>query len=306
MKGFGQTEGGGMNEPGSASRHLYEEMNRSSLRSRLAQGMSFLLSRLCPSLVAPVALLIDGDNISPDLIAPILAEAGKFGGVLIRRVYGNWSSPTMHSWKNVALHYALQPVHSSPIVAGKNAADIALVIDAMDLLHHDHIERFCLVTGDSDYTALVLRLRAAGCLVVGIGNPTTPTALMRACTVFVSTQQLLPAPSPSKSSPLAASPPPTERASSSSQASTIKERSLADLVTLLTEAYEEAVQGKQTEWVLISRLGVGLKKLAPDFQTKSYGYKDLSSLVLARTDLFENRRQNSKGKQLEVRLRKQV
>ena len=89
-------------------------------------------------------------------------------------------------------------------------------------------------------------------------------------------------------------------------AATGKEPALADLVTLLADAYQEAAQGKQAEWVLISRLGVGLKKLAPDFQTKSYGYKDLSSLVLARTDLFENRRQNSKGKQLEVRLRKQA
>jgi hypothetical protein len=192
----------------------------------------------------------------------------------------------------MALHYALQPVHSSPIVTGKNAADIALVIDAMDLLHRDHIERFCLVTGDSDYTALALRLRAAGCLVVGIGKPTTPTALMRACTVFVSTEQLLP--------------PPTESASSSPQASVIKGNVHAELTALLIEAYQEAAQGKQTEWVLISRLGQGLKKLAPNFTIKSYGHKDLSSLVMARADLFENRRQNSKGKQLEVRLRKQA
>ncbi len=281
-------------------------MNHRSLRYRLAQGVSFLLSRLCPSPVAPVALLIDGDTIPTDLVAPILAEAGKFGGVIIRRVYGNWTSPAMHVWRNAALHYALQPVHVSPTVMGKNAADIALVIDAMDLLHRDHIERFCLVTGDSDYTALALRLRAAGALVIGIGKPTTPTALMRACTVFLSTQELLPAPSPAKAAPLAASPQPAERASSSPLAATGKEPALADLVTLLADAYQEAAQGKQAEWVLISRLGVGLKKLAPDFQTKSYGYKDLSSLVLARTDLFENRRQNSKGKQLEVRLRKQA
>ena len=209
----------------------------------------------------------------------------------------------MQPWKNVTIHYALQQVHSTQIATGKNAADIALVIDAMDLLYRDHIERFCLVTSDSDYTALVLRLCAAGCLVVGIGRPTTPMALMRACTVFVSTDQLAPAVSPSRPKPAAASPVTRESASSSPPATT-KVKPNPELTTLLTNAYREATKGKETEWVLISRLGLGLKKLDPAFNTKSHGYKDLSSLIKARMDLFETRKQNSKGGHLEVHLRK--
>ncbi len=281
----------------------HEKPNHTRLGWLMKPGIRFLFSLLHPSPVAPVALLIDGDNISPDLIAHILVEAGKFGGVTIRRVYGNWGSPSMQSWKNVTIHYALQQVHSTQIATGKNAADIALVIDAMDLLYRDHIERFCLVTSDSDYTALVLRLCTAGCLVVGIGRPATPTALMRACTVFVSTAQL--APTASASKPAVASSVTSESASSSPPpAATTKVKVNTELTTLLTNAYREAAKGKETEWVLISRLGLGLKKLNPAFNTKSYGYKDLSSLIKARMDLFETRKQNSKGGHLEVQLRK--
>jgi hypothetical protein len=290
-----------MSENTSDSQHIPEETKRVRLGWRLAQGIRFLLSLLRPSLVAPVALLIDGDNISADLIAHILVEAGKFGGVTIRRVYGNWEAPSMQSWKNVMTHYALQQVHATQAATGKNAADIALVIDAMDLLYRDNIERFCLVTSDSDYTALVLRLCAAGCLVVGIGRPTAPAALVKACTVFVSTEQLMPSVPLSK--PAAASSATLKRASSSPVVTT-KMKPTPELTALLTDAYREATQGKATEWVLISRLGLGLKKLNSAFTTKSYGFKDLSSLVKARTDLFETRQQNTKGGHLEVRLRK--
>ena len=291
-----------MNDNMSDTQSSHEKLKHSRLGWLMMQGIRFLLSLLRISPVSPVALLIDGDNISPDLIVHILAEAGKFGGVTIRRVYGNWASPYMQSWKKVMTHYALQQIHSTQTTTGKNAADIALVIDAMDLLYRDNIERFCLVTSDSDYTALVLRLCAAGCIVVGIGRPTTPPALMKACTVFVSTDQLMPSTSPSK--PAAASSVISAGKSSSAPSATIKVKPNAELTSLLTNAYLEAMKGKETEWVLISRLGLGLKKLSPDFNTKSYGQKDLSSLVKSRTDLFETRQQNTKGGHLEVRLRK--
>src|SRR5260370_4536734 len=274
-----------MNDNTSDPQLSQEKPNHSRLGWRLAQGVRFLFAFLRPSVIAPVALLIDGDNISPDLIAHILVEAGKFGGVTIRRVYGNWGSPSMQPWKNVTIHYALQQVHSTQIATGKNAADIALVIDAMDLLYRDHIERFCLVTSDSDYTALVLRLCAAGCLVVGIGRPTTPMALMRACTVFVSTDQLAPAVSPSRPQPSSASPVTRERASSSPPATT-KVKPNPELTTLLTNAYREATKGKETERVLISRSGLGLKKLDPAFTTTSHGYKDRYSLIKAHMELI--------------------
>src|SRR5260370_15884257 len=121
----------------------------------------------------------------------------------------------MQRWKEILSHYALQGMHQPPIVPGKNVADIALAVDAMDLLHRKQVTRFCLVASDSDYTPLVLRLRAAGCLVIGIGEPKTPAALMKACTVFISTDQLMPSSSRAKSAPVAPtlSRPATEKAS---------------------------------------------------------------------------------------------
>jgi hypothetical protein len=278
----------------------HEKLNHPRHGWLMLQGVRFLRSLLHLSSVSPVALLIDGDNMSAELIAHMLVEAGRFGGVTIRRVYGNWGSPSMQSWKNVTPHYALQQVHSIQTTSGKNAADIALVVDAMDLLYRDNIERFCLATSDSDYTALVLRLCASGCIVVGIGRPTTPAALKEACTVFVSTDHLVPSAPLSK--PVVAPSVNSERISSSVLTDT-QAKLNSEFTVLLTNAYREVTEGKETEWVLISRLGLGLKKHDPTFTPKSYGYKDLSTLVNARMDLFETRKQNTKSGQLEVRLR---
>jgi hypothetical protein len=289
-----------MRDKTSDTRFSHEKLNDPRLGGRMSQGVRFFCSLLHLSIVSPVALLVDGENMSADVIATVLAEAGRFGSVTIRRVYGNWGSPSMQAWKNVTSHYALQQAHTLQTISGKNAADIALVVDAMDLLYRDHIERFCLVTSDSDYTALVLRLRMAGCIVVGIGRPTTPPALQEACTVFLSTDQL--GSSASRSKPMGASSINAARGYSSTPADTPVKLN-AELTALLTDAYQEAIQGKVTGWILISRLGVGLKKHDPTFTPKSYGYKDLSTLVTARTDLFEARKQDTKGGQLEVRRR---
>ena len=150
-----------------------------------------------------VALLIDGDNSAYVSIPSLLDEAGKMGDVMIRCVYGNWSLPSMHAWQEVAPRYGLEQRHHGRTTPGKNATDIAMVVDAMDILYSSAIEHFCLMTSDSDYTPLVLRLRSAGCQVLGIGKPTTPLTLQTACTEFVSTDQL-----PSRAvQPLPAAPP---------------------------------------------------------------------------------------------------
>src|SRR5579859_1131348 len=133
-----------------------------------------------------VALLIDADNSAHTLIPSLLAEAGKFGEVSLRRVYGNWHLSSLHVWQEIASHYRLEQRHQRQTAPGKNATDIALVVDAMDILYSGTIDHFCLVTSDSDYTPLVLRLRSAGCEVLGIGKPTTPLALKTSCTVFIS------------------------------------------------------------------------------------------------------------------------
>lgn len=246
-----------------------------------------LLSAGVTTPVPAVALLIDGENVMiPDLIAHILVEAGKMGGVTIRQVYGNWAAPSMQSWKKNLTHYALEPMGNRP---GHNATDIALVIGAMDLLYHG-IKHFCLVAGDSDYVPLVSRLRQDGCTVLVIGTSAVSSSLKEASSMFLSTNQLIPQASsqlPSPSSKAVASPQPSE------------------LCTLLTKAYHIAIKS-ETEWVLLSALGLTLRQISSTFEM-SYGKQSLSDLVKQCNDRFETqKRKIGNGQAEEVRLRQSL
>jgi uncharacterized LabA/DUF88 family protein len=239
--------------------------------------------------VPAVALLIDGENVvAPDLIAHILVEAGKMGGVTTRHIYGNWSVPSMQPWKKHLAHYGLELIGNR---SGQNATDIALVIGAMDLFYRG-IKHFCLVAGDSDYVPLVQRLRQDGCTILIIGTPTMSKALKEASTLFVSTDRLLPqaasappSPFPVPISPIPASPP------------------AAELSTLLTDAYTLVAQKSGTEWVPLSALGAMLRQCNADFATL-YGKQSLSALVKQSAHCFETqKRKVGKGETEEVRLR---
>jgi NYN domain len=240
----------------------------------------------------PVALLIDGENvIAPDMIAHILVEAGKMGGVVIRQVYGNWAAPSMHRWKEMMTHYELKQMNNVPANAGRNATDIALVIGAMDLLHHG-VRHFCLVAGDSDYLPLVLRLRQNECTVLGIGMPDASHALKEACNRFLTTEQLI----PHTASPKSMIPPPTSLPTTCS---------MEELLTLLTDAYLQLKEKNENEWILLSTLGKALRDLNPNFQD-THGKKKLSTLIEQHPDIFEGRlRKVGKGQATEVRLREQ-
>ena len=239
---------------------------------------------------SPVALLIDGENvIAPELITPILGEAGKMGSVVIRQVYGNWAAPSMNPWKDMMTHHALERMGNVPPSAGRNATDIALVIGAMDLLYRG-VRLFCLVAGDSDYVPLVLRLRQEGCTVLGIGMPNASHALQEVCNRFLTTDQLTPQPVLPK--PTLSSPPP----------STVT-RSLEELQALLTNAYHQVAKAGGNEWVLLAVLGKALRDHGPTFQT-TYGKKKLSALIGQYPDLFETRlRKAGQGQIAEVRIR---
>ena len=239
---------------------------------------------------SPVALLIDGENvIAPDMIAHILVEAGKMGGVMIRQVYGNWTSPSMHPWKEIMTHYALEQMGNVPPNAGRNATDIALVIGAMDLLHRG-VRHFCLVAGDSDYRPMVLRLRQDGCIVLGIGTSNASHTLKEACDRFLITEQLTPHPASSKST----IPSPTSLPTT---------RSREELSLLLIDAYHQVAKKDGNEWILLAVLGKSLRDLNPNFQ-ETHGKKKLSLLIEQCPGIFETRLSEvGKGQTTEVRIR---
>ena len=130
------------------------------------------------------ALLIDADNISPKYLMVMLAEAKRYGNVTIRRIYGDWTDNSKKTWKDNLLDYSIVPIQQYSYTTGKNSSDSAMIIDAMDILYSNVIDGFILVSSDSDFTRLAMRLREAGKTVIGMGEAKTPSAFVKACQEF--------------------------------------------------------------------------------------------------------------------------
>src|SRR5258707_1509406 len=138
-----------------------------------------------------IAMLIDGDNAQPGLLPQMLVEAARYGQVTVRRIYGDWTTASMNSWKETLNFHAFQPIQQFRYTIGKNATDSAMIIDAMDILHSDVVDCFCLVSSDTDYTRLARSIRESGIFVMGIGEKKTPKPFVNACDVFVYTENLV-------------------------------------------------------------------------------------------------------------------
>jgi hypothetical protein len=244
----------------------------------------------------PLAVLIDGENISADLAVHILAMAGNVGHVSIRRVYGNWSHTALNSWRAVAPHYGFQMIQVAHPVSGKNATDIMLTVDAMELLAQG-VRYFCLASSDSDFIPLVRRLREKQCFVLGVGKMQSVDALRTAYHVFVTTDQLLPAPSRG-SLPV----PPSSEASGELAPFPLPERNARDLnvapfeggveterslIALFLQGYSQAFAQQGPEWVPLTLFGSILRQMEPTFTPLTYGSKKLKPLVLKYPQLFE-------------------
>ena len=193
-----------------------------------------------------IAILIDGDNAQSSLLPEMLVEAGKHGQVTVRRIYGDWTTNNMNSWKETLNYHAFQPIQQFRYTIGKNATDSAMIIDAMDLLHSGVVDGFCLVSSDSDYTRLATRIRETGIYVMGIGEKKTPKAFVNACDVFVYTENLV---SEKK-------PPQQKRTTANKAKKTREEKEDPDPMPILTQAFEMAVQ--QDGWARLDVMGSAL------------------------------------------------
>src|SRR5215469_2915251 len=132
-----------------------------------------------------LALLIDGDNASPKIVAGLLAEVAKYGVASVRRIYGDWTKPNLTGWKSCLLEHSIQPIQQFAYTTGKNATDGAMIIDAMDLLNTGRFDGFCIVSSDSDFARLAARIREQGVTVYGFGERKTPRPFVTACDEFV-------------------------------------------------------------------------------------------------------------------------
>jgi len=247
-----------------------------------------------------IALLIDGDNAQPSLIGKILTEAGKFGLVTIRRIYGDWTTVNMQGWKHTLNDNAIQPIQQFRYTVGKNATDSAMIIDAMDILHSHQVDGFCLVSSDSDYTRLATRIREIGFFVMGVGKQTTPKAFVNACNLFIYTENLVPKkqhPRKERQAPRRSENQgePKRKEEHEHEHEEEEERPKKyDPVPLLKGAFDMAVE--EGGWASLSTMGFYLRQLDPGFDPRTYGHKQLSQLIKSYSDLFEMKYQDDKGR----------
>lgn len=217
-----------------------------------------------------IAVFIDADNAPAKEFSKVLSELAKYGLVSIRKAYGNWTSPTLKSWEALLHEHAIQPIQQYDLTKGKNASDIALVIDAMDVLYTKDIDIICLVSSDCDFTPLVTRVLAEGKVVLGFGERKTPEAFVNACSKFL----FLGTPSQEAPSP-------------TNSEKNIK--SDAKLITLLRQAIEATEE--DDGWAQLGPIGSHISNHA-SFDQQNYGFKKLSDLFQA-IDLFEMKKVNS-------------
>jgi Fe-S-cluster formation regulator IscX/YfhJ len=235
------------------------------------------------SLRRKIAILIDGENAQPSLLPQMLVEAGRHGQVTVRRIYGDWTTPSMNSWKEILNYHAFQPIQQFRYTIGKNATDSAMIIDAMDILHSGVVDGFCLVSSDSDYTRLATRIRESGIFVMGIGEKKTPKAFVNACDLFVYTENLVEEKKATQ-----------QRRTQTTRAKKTKEdKEEPDPMPALSQAFEMAVG--EDGWAPLAGLGQALYQVDPSFDPRTYGHKQLSRMIAKLKDRFEMRTQDLGG-----------
>ena len=227
-----------------------------------------------------LAVLIDADNVPAKYAEAILKEVTSYGEPGLRRVYGDWSSQQLSGWTKTAQNLGLVQHQQTANTKGKNASDIGLVIDAMDILHAGHFDGFVLVSSDSDFTRLASRIREQGMTVIGIGEAKAPDALKNACNRFVSIENIYQ----------------VDGVLSGKGKASLDQKAVADARQLIFDAMEKIDQ--DGDWYPLGRIGQQIQADKPDFDTRSYGKKKLSDLV-GELKVFETK--SGPGNQMLVR-----
>lgn len=228
-----------------------------------------------------IALLIDADNFTQtEKIKSAILEISKYGKISLKRAYGNWGKETLKNWKEVLRNYAIKPIQQIDYVSGKNATDIALTIDAMDFLYNSEYDGFVIVSGDSDYTPLAIKLKESGKTVIGIGaKKNTAEAFVTSCDNFIYTENL-------------------ENESQNGSNTEIEKQPVEKDKNLeLQDFIKKAYDGKSDEeYVDVSIAGSYIKRVKPDFDIKNYGVKKLSDYLKKYPNLYDVKNSKSGNK----------
>jgi uncharacterized LabA/DUF88 family protein len=235
-----------------------------------------------------LAVLIDADNVPYSYIKEMLEEIAKYGTPTFKRIYGDWTKPTVSGWKGVLLESAITPVQQYSYTTGKNATDSAMIIDAMDILYSGRVDGFCIVSSDSDFTRLAIRLREAGMKVFGIGEKKTPVPFISACDKFIyieilrindkeTVQKQAPKKNKVKKSTKAQAPEPEIEAVPVKTEITPIEQINKNLVELIEDSINDLAD--EEGWTFLGDLGNLILKRQPDFDPRNYGFKKLVPLI---------------------------
>ena len=245
-----------------------------------------------------LAVLIDADNVPYSNIKGMLEEIAKYGTPTTKRIYADWTKPNANGWKSVLLEHAITPIQQYSYTTGKNSSDSALIIDAMDLLYSDKVDGFCIVSSDSDFTRLAIRLRESGMKVIGIGEKKTPNAFIVSCDRFIYIEVLEGNVKKKTTKPTS---------TTDSKKSVEKEvNNKIDITTIeLIEATLDAI-GDEDGWAFLGDVGNLIVKKTPEFDPRNYGFTKLTPMLKSLKDIIEidERESDKKGiKHVFVRLR---
>lgn len=246
-----------------------------------------------------LAVLIDADNVPYSNVKGMMEEIAKFGTPTTKRIYADWTRPNANGWKSVLLEHAITPIQQYSYTVGKNSSDSAMIIDAMDLLYSDKVDGFCIVSSDSDFTRLAIRLRESGMKVIGIGEKKTPNSFIVACDRFVYIEVLdgainkkLPKRSADTKKPIEK---PVEKSLNKVDIQTIE---------LIETTIEDICD--DDGWAFLGDVGNLIVKKKPEFDPRNYGFTKLTPMLKSLTDILEidERESDKKGiKHVYVRLR---
>ena len=231
-----------------------------------------------------LAVLIDGDNVPSNYVKEMLEEIAKYGNPTIKRIYGDWTNPRLKKWKDVLLQNAIVPIQQYGYTSGKNATDSAMIIDAMDILYSGKVNGFCLVSSDSDFTKLAMRLREAGMVVYGIGEKKTPDPFIVACDKFIYLEIL------------------NEENIQDDGASVSRKRTKVK-VDKLTPSVVKLIKSTISDledddgWAFLGEVGALLQKKQPNFDPRNYGFKKLTPLIKSIKKFEIEQRKNPRGNQ---------
>lgn len=257
-----------------------------------------------------LAVLIDADNVPYSNIKGMLKEIAKYGTPTFKRIYADWTKPTVAGWKNVLLEHAITPIQQYSYTSGKNSTDSAMIIDAMDILYTGRVDGFCIVSSDSDFTRIATRLREAGMKVFGLGQRKTPSAFISACDKFIyieilSTEDSIPKAKPVKKSRAPKKATPTELAEPEETESTgtapVVDKVNKLLISLIYDSINDLAD--ESGWAFLGDLGNLLLKKRPDFDPRNYGFNKLVSLIKSINQFEIDRRNTGKNNIAQVYVR---